>query len=86
MTATGLVTVLLKQIVLLGYQVIAIHRTSGGAIMNAGIENVNLRQPNQVFTARDPRYVHRRRQFVGGKLHVRVGINPLTEGAQRLGG
>jgi thiamine biosynthesis lipoprotein len=51
MTATGLLTVLLKQAVLLGDQVVAIDRTPGGAVVDTGVENIDLRQPNQIFAA-----------------------------------
>ena len=52
--------------------------------MNAGEQNVDLRQPDQIFAARDAGDIHRARQVIGRELHLRVGVNPLADRAQRL--
>jgi len=61
---------------LLGTQTIAIHGSSGGTIVNTGMQNVDLCQPNQIFATRDARDIDRMCQIVGGKLDTRMGINP----------
>ncbi len=84
MTPTALLTVLLEQAGLLRLETVAIHRTPGGAVVNAGEQNVDLRQPNQIFTAGDAGNIDRVCQFIGRKLRLRVGVNPLANRAQRL--
>lgn len=84
--AIGLLTVLLKQTVLFGDRAVAIDRPPGSAVVDSGIENIDLRQPNQIFAAGNAGDIHRRRQFIGREFDIRMGVNPLAECAQRLRG
>lgn len=84
--ATALLTVLLKQTVLFGHQPVAIDRPPGGAVVDSGIENIDLRQPDQILTAGNAGDIHRRRQLIGREFNVRVGVNPLAQRAQGLRG
>ena len=84
--AIGLLTVLLKQTVLFGDQTVAIDRPPGSAVVDSGIENIDLRQPNQIFAAGNAGDIHRRRQLIGREFDIRMGVNPLAECAQRLRG
>jgi hypothetical protein len=52
--------------------------------VNAGEQNIDLRQPDQIFAAGDAGNIDRVRQVIGGKLRLRVGVNPLANRAQRL--
>ncbi|MNP22430.1 hypothetical protein D3C76_1151020 [compost metagenome] len=54
--------------------------------MDAGEENRNLCQPNQVFTTRNAGDTDRVSQVVGGKFRIGVPVNPLTNRAQGLRG
>lgn len=54
--------------------------------MDSGIENIDLRQPDQILTAGNAGDIHRRRQLIGREFNVRVGVNPLAQRAQGLRG
>jgi hypothetical protein len=54
--------------------------------VDSGVENIDLRQPNQIFAAGDAGDIYRRRQLIGREFNVRMGVNPLAERAQRLRG
>ena len=69
--AIGLLTVLLKQTVLFGDQTVAIDRPPGSAVVDSGIENIDLRQPNQIFAAGNAGDIHRRRQLIGREFDIR---------------
>lgn len=84
--AIRLLTVLLKQTVLFGDQAVAIDRSPGSAVVDSGVEDIDLRQPNQIFAARDAGDIYGRRQLIGREFNVRMGVNPLAERTQRLRG
>lgn len=70
-----------EQAVLLGDQPIATHRSAGRAVMDGGIENIDLRERlNDTCGMR--REIHRRRQLIGREFHIRVAINPLAQRAE----
>ena len=83
-TATELLAVLFEQADLFRLQTIAIYRSTGGTVVNAGEQDIDLRQPDQVFAAGDAGNVDRIRQIVGGKFYLRMAVDPLANGAQRL--
>ena len=63
---------------------VTIFWTTGDAVMVGGVEDIDLRQPNQIFAAGNAGDIHRRRQLIGREFNVRMGVNPLAQRAQGL--